>query len=78
MTKIFKGISFEGVWGQLESRKVFQRKSVTGSVRLTLVFMLKSTLWERFRCNFSEVFGSIKKFSFSAAKLDTGLLFYAV
>ena len=37
--KIVKKIKFEGVWGELESKKGFQRQSVTKYLRLTLAFM---------------------------------------
>ena len=39
VTKIVKEIKFEGVWGELESKKSFQRRSFTKYLRLTLVFM---------------------------------------
>ena len=29
VVKIVKGIKFEGVWGELEAKKYFQRKSFT-------------------------------------------------
>ena len=38
VTKIVKEIKFEGVWGKLESKNGFKRKSFTKYVRLTLVF----------------------------------------
>ena len=37
--KIVKKNKFEGVWGELESKKGFQRQSVTKYLRLTLAFM---------------------------------------
>ena len=39
VTKIFKEIKLEGVSGDLEPKKDFQRQSVTKYVRLTLVFI---------------------------------------
>ena len=39
VTKIVKEIKFEGVWGDLESKKCFQRQSFTKYLRVTLVFM---------------------------------------
>ena len=39
VTKILKEIKFEAVWDEFESIKVFQRKSFTKYLRLTLVFM---------------------------------------
>ena len=39
VTKIDQEVRFEGIWGELESRKDFPRQSVTKYVRLTLVFM---------------------------------------
>ena len=55
--KIVKGITFEGLWGELESIKGFQRQSVTKYLRITLVFMRNSTQRENFNFCFSKVFG---------------------
>ena len=55
--KIVKGITFEGLWGELESIKDFQRQSVTKYLRITLVFMRNSTQRENFNFCFSKVFG---------------------
>ena len=55
VTKIVKGIRFIGVWGELESKGDFQRKSLTEYLKLTLVFMWDSALREGFSCYFSEV-----------------------
>ena len=38
VTKIVKEIKFEGVWGELESRRGFQTQSVSRYLGLTLVF----------------------------------------
>ena len=47
VTRIVKEFKFEGVWGELESKKSFQRQSVAKCLRLTLVFMSKSALREK-------------------------------
>ena len=39
VTKIVKGIKFEGTWGELEAEQCFQRQSFTKDLRLPLVFM---------------------------------------
>ena len=41
LTKIIRENKFEGVWDELESKKGFQRQSVTKYPTLTLVFMWK-------------------------------------
>ena len=46
--KIFKKIKFEGVWGSLEARNVFQRQSRTKYLRKTLVFIWNNALQEMF------------------------------
>ena len=48
VTKIVKETKFEGVWDELESKKGFQRESVTKYLRLTLVFVWSSAPRERF------------------------------
>ena len=39
VTKVLKKIKFEGAWGELESKKCFQRQSFTKCLILTLVFI---------------------------------------
>ena len=39
VTKTFKKIRFDEVWGKIESKKGFQRQSVIKHFTLTLVFM---------------------------------------
>ena len=56
VTKIGKEIKFEGVWGDLEAKKCFQRQSFTKYLRLTLVFMWISALREKFNFCLSRVF----------------------
>ena len=56
VTKILKEIKFEAVWDEFESSKVFQRKSFTKYLRLTLVFMWGSALREKFNFCFSRAF----------------------
>ena len=56
VTKIVKEIKFKGVWGELESKKGFQRKPFTKYLRLTLVFRWNSALPEKFNFYFSRVF----------------------
>ena len=55
VVKIAKGIKFEGVWGKLEAKKCFQRKSFTKCLRLTLVFVRNSALREKFNFCFSRL-----------------------
>ena len=54
--RMAKKTTFEGVWGDLESRRDFQRQSVTKYLRLTLAYTGNSTLQEKFNCYFFEVF----------------------
>ena len=54
--RMAKKTTFEGVWDDLESRRDFQRQSVTKYLRLTLVYTGNSTLQEKFNCYFFEVF----------------------
>ena len=56
VTKIVKEIKLEGVWGELESKKGSPRQSASKYLRLTLVLMWNSTLWENFNFYFSGVF----------------------
>ena len=53
--KIVKEITFEGIWGELESKKSFQRQSFTKYLRLNLVFMWNSTLWEKWFLFFKSI-----------------------
>ena len=39
LTKVAKEIKFEGVWGKLESKKMFKRQTLTKYLRLTLVLI---------------------------------------
>ena len=48
VTKILKENFFEGIWDDLQSKKCFQRQSVTKYLRLTLVSMWNSTPREKF------------------------------
>ena len=41
-TKNVKEIKFEGVWGELKSKKCYQIQKITRYLRLTLVFMRNS------------------------------------
>ena len=41
VTKFVKEIKLEGVWGELQSKKRFQRQSFTKYLRLTLSFPVK-------------------------------------
>ena len=45
-----KEIKFEGVWGELEANKCFQRRSFTKFLTLALIFMWHNTVREK--CNF--------------------------
>ena len=70
VTKIDKQIKLGGVWGELESKKGFQRQSFTKCLRLTLVFNRNSALREKFNFCFSRVFASINKTFNYAGRLD--------
>ena len=78
VTKLVKEIKFEEFWGELDSKKVFQSQSFTKYVRLNLVFMWNSALWEKINFCFSEFFASIKKILILTGRLDTRLSFYEV
>ena len=56
VTKIVKEIKVERVWGELEAKNCFQKQPFTKYSRLTLVFMGKSALREKFSFCFSRVF----------------------
>ena len=56
VTKNVKEIMFEGVWGELESKKCFQRQQITKYLRLTLVLMSNSAPREKFSFCLSRVF----------------------
>ena len=57
VTKIVKKkIMIEGVFGELEAKKCFQRKSFTKYLTLTLVSMGNRTLREKFNFCFSKAF----------------------
>ena len=60
-TEILKEIRLEGVRGELESKKSFQRQSFTRYLRLTLVFVADSALREKFYICFQELFACINK-----------------
>ena len=59
VTKILIEIRFEGVRGELELKKSFQRQSFTRYLRLTLVFVADSALREKFYICFQELFAYI-------------------
>ena len=65
VTKIVKEINFEGVWGELESKKDSKRQPFIvkrqKDFRLTLVFMSNSALREKFNFYFPRVFASINR-----------------
>ena len=48
VAKNVKEIKYEGVWGELESKKGFQNQYLTKYLRLTLVFMSNSVQREKF------------------------------
>ena len=73
-----KEIKIKGVLGELESKKGFQRETVTKRLKLTLVFMRSSTLQEKFNSVFQELFASINKFFNLVGRLGTRLSFYEV
>ena len=52
-TEIVKEVTFEDVWDELESKKGFQRQSVTKYLRLLLVFMWNSEPQQKFNGYFS-------------------------
>ena len=57
VTKIFKQIKFEVVWGKLAAKLCFQRQSSKKHLRETLMFMWNSTLQQKFISYISVVFG---------------------
>ena len=59
VTKIIKEIKFEGVWGNSESKKGFQRQSLTKYLRLAVVSI------------FHEILASINKILILVRRLDT-------
>ena len=42
VTKIVKEVMFEGVWGEVESKKCFQRQSFKEYLRLTQILLFKN------------------------------------
>ena len=66
VVKIAKGIKFEGVWGKLEAKKCFQRKSFTKCLRLTLVFVRKVHYGKNLISVFQGFLPSIDKISIFA------------
>ena len=77
-TKIVKEVKFEGVCGEFESKKGFQRQSFTKYSRLTLVFLWNSALSEKLNFYFSKGFASINKIFILGGRLGTRLSFYEV
>ena len=53
VSKIVKEIKFQSGEGKLESKTDFFRQSVSNYLRLILVFISISTLWEKFNFYFS-------------------------
>ena len=53
VTKIFKQIKLEGVWGNLEARTFIQRQSLIKYLRRTLLFMQNSALRQMFNFRFA-------------------------
>ena len=69
VNKIFKESKFKGVWGQLKSRKGFQRESLTKYVRITLVFMRNGAYGKNLVSIFQEFFVSINEIFILARRL---------
>ena len=69
VSKIVKEIKFEGALGKLQSRKRFQRQSVTKYLRLSIVFIRKKALRERFNCYFLGRFASTNKIFILAMRI---------
>ena len=59
VTKIVKEINFEEVWDELESKKDFQRQSVTKYLRLTPFFKCNSEKGKNLISIFQEFFARI-------------------
>ena len=55
VTKIVNEIKFEGVWGELEAKKLFQRQTFSKDLRQTLVCMRKREIRESFNFYFPAV-----------------------
>ena len=73
VTKIVKEIKFEGVWGELEAKKCFQRQSFPKYWRQTLfwhkIAKYKKVLISMFR----QLFASINKIFILGRRLSTRL-----
>ena len=46
---------FGVVWDKLKAKECFENQSLTKYLRLTIVFMWKSALWEKFNFSFSRL-----------------------
>ena len=75
--KIIKEIKFEGVWGKFEAKNCFQRQPFTKYLRLIVLSMWNSALWEKFNFCFQE-FASIDKIFILAGGMGIRLSFYDV
>ena len=74
---IVQKFKLEGIWGELESKKGFQRQSVTKYLRLTLVSKWRTT-GKVLLLFFGIFFGSINKIFILAGEMSTRLSFYEV
>ena len=74
VTKIVDKIKFEGVWGELKSKKGFQRQAFTKYLRF--LFSCEIAHYGKGLISVSEeVFASIDKTFILAGRLGTGLFF---
>ena len=61
VTKIINKIKFEGVWGELESKRGFQGQSTKGYFRLALVFLWSKALRKDLIAIFRDFLASVNK-----------------
>ena len=76
VTKIVKEINFEEVWDELESKKDFQRQSVTKYLRLTPFFKCNSEKGKNLISIFQEFFARNDKIFILGGGLHTRVSFY--
>ena len=78
VTKIVKEIKFEGVWGELESRRGFQAQSVSRYLGLTLVFSCGIAHSGGGLISVQECFASVNKMFILVRGLGVRLSLYEV
>ena len=76
VTKIVRGIKFEGVWVEFKSKNCFQRQSFTKYLRLALVSCEIAHYEKSLISVFQEFFASISKIFTLTRRLATRLSLY--